>query len=145
MAEEEDLDSEENIFVQKKERGMVCKDWVLLDSQSTVNQLSNRALFKYIRKTENPPTIHCNTGSACSTLKEEFGNMTVKHNPYGIANVLSLHGTKQRHKVTCDSEDRGEMLLVHSVISHLTMVLAGSLSQLKWRDSLKASRLSKRR
>jgi hypothetical protein len=49
-ASEEDPDNGENIFVQKKEGGVVNKNWVLLDSQSTVNQVSN---FKH-QKCEEP-------------------------------------------------------------------------------------------
>jgi hypothetical protein len=55
---------------------------------------------------------------------------------------------------TCDLLDRRVQLLLDSsyvdyvgvfVIGRLTMVLVGSLSQIKWRDSLKASRWSKQR
>ncbi len=35
-------------------------NWVLLDSQSTVNQVSNQALHSNIRKSKNPLVIHCN-------------------------------------------------------------------------------------
>ncbi len=39
-------DNGENIFVQtKKEGGVVDKDWVLLDSQSTVDQVSNPVML----------------------------------------------------------------------------------------------------
>jgi hypothetical protein len=41
--EEEDLNQGENIFTQKKEGGVVNKNWVLLDSQSTANKLPIRA------------------------------------------------------------------------------------------------------
>ncbi len=37
VADEEDTDDRENIFVQKKEGGVVDRNWVLLDSQSTVD------------------------------------------------------------------------------------------------------------
>jgi hypothetical protein len=40
--------------------------------------------------------------------------MTVKHNPYSIANVLSLHSIKQRHRVMYDSWDRGGVFQVHT-------------------------------
>jgi hypothetical protein len=39
--------------------------------------------------------------------------MTVKHNPYRIANVLLLHSIKQRHRVTYDSWDRGGIFQVN--------------------------------
>jgi hypothetical protein len=51
VMDEEDTDNGENIFVQtKKEGGVVDKNWVLLDSQSTVDQVSNPAMLTNIRK-----------------------------------------------------------------------------------------------
>jgi hypothetical protein len=97
VADKEDTDDGENIFVQKKEGGVVDRNWVLLDSQSTVDQISNHVMFTNIRKAKNPSKIHCNAGSTCSVLEGNFGSLTVKHSPYGIANVLSLNGAKQRH------------------------------------------------
>lgn len=112
--EEEDIDDGENIFVQQKEVGVVNRNWVLLDSQSTIDQISNPAMLTNIRKAKIPSKIHCNAGSTCSVLEGDFGNITVKHSPYGIANVLSLNGAKQRHRVTYDSEDRGGVFQVHT-------------------------------
>ncbi len=103
--EGEDLDQGENIFVQKKEGGVVNKNWVLLDSQSTANQVANLGLLTNIRKAKNPVTIHCNAGSTYSALKTVFGNKMVKHNPHSIVNVLLLYKTKQHHQVTYDSKD----------------------------------------
>jgi hypothetical protein len=103
--EGEDLNQGENIFVQKKEGGVVNKNWVLLDSQSTADQVANPGMLTNLRKAKNLVTIHCNAGSTYSALKGEFGNLTVKHDPHSIANVLSLYEAKQRHQVTYDSKD----------------------------------------
>ena len=81
--------------MQKKEGGVVDRNWMLLDSQSTVDQFSNPAMLTNIRKAKNPSKIHCNAGSTCSVLEGNFGSITVKHSQYGIANVLSLNGAKQ--------------------------------------------------
>jgi hypothetical protein len=105
--EEEDLDLGENIFAQKKEGGVVNKNWVLLDSQSTADQVANPGLLTNIRKAKNSVTIHCNAGSTYSALEGEFGNVTVKHNPHSIVNVLLLYEAKQHHQVTYGSEDQG--------------------------------------
>jgi hypothetical protein len=107
VMDEEDTDDREDIFVQKKEGGGVDRNWVLLDSQSTVDQGSNPEMLTNIRKAKNPSKIHCNAGSTCSVLEGNCGSITVKHSPYGIANVLYLNGAKQRHRVTYDSEDHG--------------------------------------
>jgi hypothetical protein len=110
----EDLDQGENIFVQKKEGGGVNKNWVLLDSQSTADQVANPGLLTNIRKAKNLVTIHCNAGATYSALEGEFGNVTVKHDPHSIGNVLLLYKAKQRHQVTCDSEDQGGVFQVHT-------------------------------
>ena len=90
VSEEEDTNHGENIFVQKKEVGVVDKNWVLLDSQSTINQVSNPVMLANIRKAKNPSKIHHNAGSTCRVLEGNLGSITVKHNPYGIANHSCL-------------------------------------------------------
>jgi hypothetical protein len=40
----------QNIFVQSKAKGVVNKNFLLLDNQSTVNQIANPSLLKNIRK-----------------------------------------------------------------------------------------------
>jgi hypothetical protein len=112
--EDEDLDQGENIFTQKKKGGVVNKNWLLLNSQSTANQVANPVLVTNIRKAKNSVTIHCNAGSTYSVLEGEFGNVTVKHNLHSIANVLSLYKAKQHHQVTYDSEDREGVFQVHT-------------------------------
>jgi hypothetical protein len=111
---EDDINEGENIFVQKREKGVVNKNWLLLDSQSMVDQVANPALLKNIRKSASTVTVHCNAGSASINLEGDLGNMTVKHNPHSIANVVLLHETKQRHRVTYDSWDRGGVFQVHT-------------------------------
>jgi len=114
VADEEDTNNGENIFVQKKEGGVVDRNWVLPDSQSTIDRVSNPAMLTDIRKAKIPSKIHCNARSTCSVLEGNFGSITVKHSPYGIANVLLLNGAQQRHRVMYDSKDRGGVFQVHT-------------------------------
>ena len=102
----DDIDKGENMFVQKREKGVVNKNWLLLDSQSTVDQIANPAMLKNIRKAASTVTVHCNAGSTSTNLEGDLGSVTVKHNPHSIANMVSLHETKQRHRVTYDSWDQ---------------------------------------
>ena len=97
VVDEEDIDDGENIFMQKKEEGVVNKNWVLLDSQSNINQVCNPAMLTNIRRAWSPSKIHCNARSTGSMLEGNFGSITVKHSPYRIANVLLLNKAKQQH------------------------------------------------
>ncbi len=83
----------------QEHKGVLNKNWLLLDSQSTVDQVANPAMLKNIRKAASTVTVHCNAGSTSTNLEGDLGGVTVKHNPHSIANVVSLHETKQRHRV----------------------------------------------
>ena len=91
---EDDIDKGENMLVQKREKGVVNKNWLLLDGQSMVDQVANPALLKNIRKAASTVTVHCNAGSTSTDLEGDLGNVTVKHNPHSIVNVVLLHETK---------------------------------------------------
>jgi hypothetical protein len=79
-----------------------------------LNQITNPMLLKNIRRANKPITVCCNTGSTVTDLEGELGSMTVRHNPHSIANVLSLHSIKQRHRVTYDSWDHDGVFQVHT-------------------------------
>ncbi len=100
--------------MQKREKGVVDKNWLLLDSWSMVDQVTNPALLKKIRKAASTVTMHCNAGSTSTNLEGDLGNMIVKHNPDSIANVVSLHETKQCHRVTYNSWDQDGVFQVHT-------------------------------
>jgi hypothetical protein len=57
--EVENLDKGENIIVHQEARGIVNCNWVLMNNQSTVNQIKNPGLLANIRKAKNPITVHC--------------------------------------------------------------------------------------
>jgi hypothetical protein len=111
---EDDINKGENIFVKKREEGFVNKNWLLLDSQSTVDQVASPALLKNIRKAASAGTMHCNARSTSTDHEGDLGNVTVKHNPHSIANVVLLHETKQRHRVMYNSWDQGGVFQVHT-------------------------------
>ncbi len=85
--------------MQKTQKGVINKNWLLLDSQSMVNQVANPALLKNVRKLVSVVTVHCNAGSTSTNLEGDLGNVTVKHNPHSIENMMLLHETKQCHRV----------------------------------------------
>ena len=100
------MDNGENIFLQndslKGVKRVVDKRYVLLENQSTIDQICNAALLKNIRKTTNPIVVYCNAGSMSPDMEGDLGLMTMRHNPRGIANVLSLRSIKQKYRVTYD-------------------------------------------
>jgi hypothetical protein len=100
VEEVQDLDEGENIFVQSGARGVVNRNYVLLNNQSTVNKIANPSLLANTRKAKSPITVHCNNGALYTDLEGDLGGITMYHNPYGIANVLLLESTKTKHRVT---------------------------------------------
>jgi len=73
VTDEEDTDDGENIFVQKKEGGVVDRNWVLLDSQSTVDQVSNPAMLTNIRRQRIHRRYTAMLGLPAACLKETSG------------------------------------------------------------------------
>jgi hypothetical protein len=104
--EDDNPDDGENLFVQQKSNGMVSENYLLLDNQSTVNQIANPSMLKNSRKSSKRIKIHCNAGMSNTDLEGELGGMTVYHTPNGIANVLSLKSVADKHRVTYDSWDQ---------------------------------------
>jgi hypothetical protein len=100
-------EQEENLFAQysKGKKGVANENYLLLNNQSTINQVANPSLLTNIRRGEKPIVVHCNAGSMKTDLIGELGSMTVHHNPKSIANVLSLKSVASRHHVTYDSKD----------------------------------------
>jgi hypothetical protein len=87
---------------------------VLLNNQSTLNQIVSPSLLANIRKAKSPITVHCNNGSSYTNLEGDLGGITMSHNPYGIVNILSLESTKAQHRVTYDSWDCDGVFKVHT-------------------------------
>jgi hypothetical protein len=104
----------ENIFMQARAKGVVNKNFLLLDNQSMVNQIANPSLLKNIRKSSKPITAHCNAGVTKTNLEGQLGGMTVHHNPNSISNMLSLKSVADMHRVTYNRWDCGGLFMVHT-------------------------------
>ena len=102
------------ILVQQTDCKPVDPDFLLLDSQSTVNLFSNPNLVNNVRQATTPINVHCNKGTMPTTAVTDFGTNEVYLNPDGIANVLSLFALGQKHHITYDSKDRGGVFKVHT-------------------------------
>ena len=92
------------IFSQSK--GYINKDWVLLDSQSTIDLFCNTSLLTNIRVVSDHLNIFCNAGSASTNMVGDLkGYGTVWFYASGIANILFLHRVAERFHVTYDSQE----------------------------------------
>eukprot|EP00957_Ditylum_brightwellii_P029232 2209214-Ditylum_brightwellii.AAC.1 len=84
---------------------MINKNWVLLDSQSTVNVFCNAKLSRNIHKADRALDIFSNAGQSTTGLIGDLpGFKTVWYQHDGIANILSLSNVQENHQVTYDSE-----------------------------------------
>jgi hypothetical protein len=102
------------ILAQQGGRGASDPNYLLLDSQSTINLFSNPNHVDNVRPATQPIKVHCNKGVMPTDNIADFGHNVVYVNPDGIANVLSLYLLGQRHHITYDSKDRGGVYKVHT-------------------------------
>jgi hypothetical protein len=77
VEEVQDLNEGENIFVQSGARGVVNRNYVLLNNQSTVNQIVNPSLLANIRKAKSMIRVHCNNESLYTNLEGDLGGITM--------------------------------------------------------------------
>jgi hypothetical protein len=77
--------------------GLVPRDWILLDNQSTVDVFYNEKLLQNIREADSHMDIHCNAGVTSTNLIGDLkGYGPVWYHPNGIANMHPLPGTNER-------------------------------------------------
>ena len=103
LEEREDEDDHGHIMTQvgavlgKNDKGQINEDWVLLDSQSTMDICRNPHLLNGIHNTDTPVHVYCNAEMATTSQKAWFGNFHVLFNPEGVANVLLLKSVKRKY------------------------------------------------
>ena len=70
---------------------VIPSSWILLDSQLTLDVLSNKKLLTNMKDAKWTLTLYCNTGKAIVSQKGDLkGYGTVWFYPDGIANILSV-------------------------------------------------------
>jgi hypothetical protein len=93
---------------------LIDPNFLLLDSQSTINLFSNPNHVDNVRPAAQPIQVHCSKGVMPTGNIADYGNNDVYINPDGITNVLSLYLLGQKHHITCDSKDCGSVFKVHT-------------------------------
>ena len=85
-------------------KNLILKTWILLDSQSTVDVISNGDLLTKIHQVKTTLRIRCNAGMKTTNFRGHLsGYGWVWFYPDGIANILSLSRVKDKYRVTFDS------------------------------------------
>ena len=93
--------------------------WLLLDSCSTTNLISNKNWLHDIHKDGTSIAVWCNAGTVHLTQKGYFGSYpeAVWFSPHGLANIMSLDDVTKYFRITMDTEADKAMLL-HKDNSH---------------------------
>ncbi|KAG7345608.1 hypothetical protein IV203_033139 [Nitzschia inconspicua] len=91
------------VFTQRYSK--LLKSWMLADSCSSVDIVSNPDLLHDIHEAKNPLVLHCNAGSVTLTHQGYLEGYPdpVWYYPDGIANILSLRNLTRHYRISMDS------------------------------------------
>ncbi|KAG7374846.1 reverse transcriptase RNA-dependent DNA polymerase [Nitzschia inconspicua] len=91
------------VFTQRY--GRLPKSWMLADSCSSVDIVSNPDLLRDIHQVDTPLVLHCNAGSVTLTHQGYLEGYPepVWYYPDGIANILSLRNLTKHYRISMDS------------------------------------------
>ena len=82
-------------------------EWILLDSQSTVDIFCNPRLVQNIHRVKERMKIQCNAGTRVTNLVGDLpGYGPVWFDSRAIANVLSLKLVKEKHHIQYNSDEK---------------------------------------
>ena len=93
--------------------------WLLLDSCSTTNLISNKSWLHDIHDDGTSISVRCNAGTITLNQKGYFGSYAepVWFNPHGIANIMSMDNVAKYYRITMDTEANNAMLLHKVMVS----------------------------
>jgi hypothetical protein len=101
------LQSNGSVSTQEGQKANIPSNWILLDSQSTIDVFQCGGLLENIQKSSTSMDIHSNSGMTTTNLMGDYpGYGRVWYDPNGIANILSMSQMVARgYKVTYSSSD----------------------------------------
>jgi hypothetical protein len=94
----------------------VNPDFVVIDSQSTVDLFSNLNHVQNICPAQLPIKVHCNKGMMSTVEVADFGSTKAYVDKDGIANVFSLFRLGQKYQITYDSCNRNGVFMVQTAL-----------------------------
>ena len=114
--------------------------WLLLDSCSMVNLISDRDLLTDIHPVPHSLQVRCNAGSVVIDHQGYLGGYPepVWLNPNRIANLMSLHNVQQYYQVTLNSTEDNEQ---QQGTSNTVAVNASGFTRCQCQDALQAHHL----
>lgn len=97
----------------QKDRNSLPKNWILLDSCSSVNIVFNRDLLRGIHRPGHTIGINCNAGTVTLKQQGKLGGYPapVWYHPQGIANIMSMADVARHYRLTMDTGKENSITL----------------------------------
>ena len=101
--------------------------WLLLDSCSTTNLITNKALLHDIHTVDTSIRICCNAGTITMNQQGYLGDYPtpVWYNPKGIANILSMQDVAKHYCLIMDTNEDEGICLHHQGTSPIIFMPSG--------------------
>ena len=94
--------------------GGLCRNYLYLDTCSTINQMVNQAYLSGVHVAKEPLRLHTNAGTSVLAKQGYLGSTLFWFDRAGFANVVSLKCLEARHHVSYESTKDGGAFVVHT-------------------------------